>query len=132
MASIKSIHFSPSSHMPVRHPATGEILRMPDGREQSIDLAGMDSPQFRTVMADYQDRVMRRRKPGGAKEAEQNAIEAVTACTMGWLLEGEDGAELPFDEHAARALYTEHRWLRVQCDEWMGERANYLGESESA
>ena len=132
MASISSIHFSATSPMPVRHPATGEVLRMPDGREQVIHLAGMDSPQFRKVMADYQDRIIRKRKPGGANESEANAIEAVTACTMGWLLEGDDGEEMPFSQEAARALYTEHRWLRVQCDEWMGERANYLGESASA
>ena len=132
MASINSIHFSTSSKMPVRHPASGDVLRMEDGREQYIDLAGMDSPQFRKVMADYQDRIIRKRKPGGAKESEQNAIDTVTACTMGWLLEGDAGDELPFSEQAARALYTEHRWLRTQCDEWMGERANYLGESASA
>jgi hypothetical protein len=132
MASISSIRFSESSAMPVRHPATGDVMRMPDGREQVIHLQGMDSPAFRKVMADYQDRIIRKRKPGGAKESESNAIDAVTACTTGWLLEGDDGGELPFSPEAARALYTEHRWLRVQCDEWMGERANYLGESASA
>jgi len=132
MPSINSIHFSTSSKMPVRHPATGDVLRMADGREQFIDLAGMDSPQFRKVMADYQDRIIRKRKPGGAKESEQNAIDAVTACTMGWLLDDGEGGEMPFSESVARDLYTEHRWLRGQCDEWMGERANYLGESGSA
>jgi len=128
--SLSDIRISPTSVMPVRHPTTGAHLLTADGRPMTITLAGTDSAQFRLASAQLTSLLQKKRGKGlSAGDMEDHVLRTLTACTEGWVLELEDGVDHPFSKDAAMDLYRELRWLREQADEWINDRANYLGES---
>lgn len=131
MTDLSDIHVAETTPMPVRHPATGAPLLTNAGDPMSIDLAGRDSPAYRAQLAKFQKAQASRRKAATPEELEEHTIATLVACTHGWTLQI-DGALLPFSPKAARELYESTRWLKEQVDEWIADRANYLGESFAA
>lgn len=114
---------------------------------------GKDSDVFRSHMKDKVNRRMRQenmaQKRGKsidvmtAEETEQEAVELLALCTLGWrtetwengnpakVLGSEDaivskGEKLTFSELNAAKVYIEQLWIRRQIDEAIGDIENFM------
>lgn len=115
--------------MQVRHPTTGAVI---DG--VTVTLLGIDSDAYREREAITADkRLQKILKRSGNKlstsEMREDTLNMLVACTVGWEGVVLDGAPLPFNPANARKLYQRVPWLREQVEEFVGDRANFLGNS---
>jgi len=109
------------------HPATNVGLGI------VIRVLGRDSDEFRKVSNAQIKRRTERFNRGGFRqpaitpeELEQNTIEILAACTVGWSGVVVDGKEIPFSKDNAKMLYTRFPWIREQIDAAIGDRANFM------
>ena len=115
-----------TGEMAVRHPVTGEPT------DAVILVAGVDSEQYQTAQRQAWERRLDRSSQGRAKptfeEFEQDGLELLVACTLGWRGLVKEGQELAYSPAAARKLYSDPRyvWLRTQVDRFIGDRANFF------
>ena len=123
---IDDIKFEEGSEMPVLHPTTGEPLKDEKGQVATIKLAGVDSDIYRKAS----NKITNRRVKKGSRSqsmtierVEADAMELICACTLQWsgLLVGGKVPKTPEE------LYAGAKWLRQQAEEWIHDRANYLG-----
>jgi hypothetical protein len=113
-----------TSDMTVLHPVTNAPLLRPDGAEQTVTLAGIDSPQFRRVLAERQAAAL-----ASEDEAEDDLrLELAVGCTLAWTVVGDTGEDLPCTPEAVREMYQRCGWLLRQADRYMADRQQYLGE----
>lgn len=118
-----------------------------------VTILGKDSQIFREYVRDKvnarlrdQASADRRNKPLPPKTAEQadaEAVEALTLCTLGWrsqvrgpggkLVEGSEspawtiaGEELTFSVANAMRVYTDFLWIREQVDNAIGDLENFM------
>lgn len=123
--------------MEVLDPVTGNALREEDGSAVTITLLGADSPELR---ASERARLNKRlgknikqlsRTSLSAEQLEEEALETLITATKGWkgISMEQDGEvkELKCTPENARMLYTRLPWLREQADEFINDRANFLG-----
>lgn len=117
----------------VLDPRTDEPLVNSDGSSVTLTLSGMDGARYREHQRKIQNRRLKNLGRGGkakldldAEELEKESLELLAACTLGW--EGIEwkGAPLPFTQANAEMLYTELSWLRVQVDQFIGDRQNFF------
>lgn len=105
------------------HPATGEKLNI------ILRLAGMDSAAYRKSAAAIANR---RSKNGFRKltleQIQEEGIETLASCTLGWEGVRVDGEVLPFSHAAAVSLYSRFPWIREQAESFIADRANYLSD----
>lgn len=115
--------------MELLHPATKTPLRQENGEPITITVAGMDSDVFRKAQRGATNRRLAQRGKVklNAEELEAESIETLAACTLGWSGIVVAGQPLPFDRANAVKLYTTLPWVREQLDEFVADRANYLG-----
>lgn len=123
---IDDIKFEEGTEMPVLHPTTGEPLKDENGQVATIKLAGVDSDIYRKAS----NRITNRRVKKGSRSqnmtierVEADTMELICACTLQWsgiMVRG----EVP---KTAEELYSGAKWLRQQAEEWIHDRANYLG-----
>lgn len=112
--------------MPVKHPVTGEPT------DAVILVAGVDSEQYQVAQRQAWERRLDRSSQGRNKptfeEYEQDGLELLVACTVGWSGLSKDGKDLDYTPAAARKLYSDPRyvWLRTQVDRFIGDRANFF------
>lgn len=66
------------------------------------------------------------------EELEAEALDLLVTATTGWGGLTAGGQPLNWSPAAARDLYTRHRWIREQADEFIGDRANFLPKSASS
>ena len=108
------------------HPVTGKGLGI------FISVLGNDSDTYRHAVEVRAQRTLRKSKKQrqqiSLEEAENQAIEILAACTIGWTGLVENGKEIPFSESNARALYKKYPWMKDQVDAAIGDRALFLGE----
>ena len=123
---IDDISFIDETEMPVLHPTTGEPLKDEKGQAVTIMLAGVDSDIYQTVS----NRITNKRVKKGARSQtltveriEAEGLTLICACTKAWTGLLVDG-KVP---KTAEELYDGRKWLRQQAEEWMHDRANYLG-----
>lgn len=121
--------------MIVVHPVTRQPLRDGDGKEAYVDLYSGDSEAAarheRTVL--QRQLAARVRGAPSADEVEADAIDLLSALTVGWYLVDPWGnpVGLDFTPEAARELYALRaaKWLREQVDQYIGNRANFFKAS---
>jgi len=115
--------------MTLLHPVSRQPLRDGEGREVTLILAGQDSEAFRKAQRAATNKRLsaKGRTKLTAEELEAEAIELLARCTLGWTGIAFDGR--PLDHSAANAvrLYERLPWVREQADEFIADRANYLG-----
>lgn len=114
----------------LQHPVTHAPLPM------WITLRGQDGPTWRDRQRDLQrarlDAAQRTDRMVTQDDIEDDTISLLAGVTVGW--RGEftlDGAELPFSEAAAAALYRRFLWIREQVAAAGAKRANFLHGSAS-
>ena len=120
-----SLVLAETAEMAVRHPVSGEPMPDREGQPQVIRAAGIDSPQFRRVLAERQAAL---RAEGQVPDADALRLELAVGCTVAWHLLGPDGAELPCTPETVREVYQRCGWLLQQVDRHMVDREAYLGE----
>jgi len=123
---IDDIKFSEESEMPVLHPTTGEPLVDEKGQAVTIRLAGVDSDIYRKAS----NRIANKRSKKGARSMkltaellEADTNELICACTRSW-------TNLTINDQVPKTpqeIYEGYKWIRQQSEEWMSDRANYLG-----
>jgi len=122
---IDDIKFEEGTEMPVLHPTTGEVLKDEKGQIASIRLAGVDSDIYRKAANIITNRRVKgsRNPKMTAEKLDADTLELVCKCTLSWtgILIKE---KVP---KTAEELYAGAKWLRQQAEEWMHDRANYLG-----
>jgi hypothetical protein len=115
------------AEMEIAHPATG----VPIGA--FIVLAGVDSK----IYQDAQHKIANKRMKGAfrrtgiriqltSEEMEQETIELVARCTLGWRNIEWKGQPLEYSYENAKMVYTELLWLREQCISFMEDRSFFL------
>jgi len=114
------------------HPTT----RAPLGAR--ITLAGPEHPKRRGILAERARRIRRRLEKSGKLKLddpeveEQERIELLAACTLGWDgLLGDDDKPLPFSEAAAVELYRGCGWIRGQMEAAFDDRELFIKDSSS-
>lgn len=120
--------------MPIRHPATGEVMRDGLGREAFLSLLSSTSIAAQRARAT----VTQRRVDAGVRrlkqeDVERDAIEVLAACTKGWHLVtfGGQSLDVPFSESAAIELYgtAGMRYLLDQATAFADSAGNFLPTS---
>jgi hypothetical protein len=114
-----------TAEMVVRHPVSGEPMPDREGQPQVIRVAGIDSPQFRRVLAERQAAL---RAAAQEPDADALRLELAVGCTVAWHLLGPDGGQLPCTPETVRDVYQRCGWLLQQVDRHMVDREAYLGE----
>jgi hypothetical protein len=106
----------------ITHPVTGQDTDI------KFTLAGSDSEQYRKAQRLIQNR--RLQKPGRMKldaaVIEKEALELLAACVISWKGVQLDGMELPCTRENAMGVFERFPWLRDQCDNFIGDRQNFL------
>jgi len=127
MIDLKTLDTTMAEHgvaMEVLHPVTRE----PIGAQ--IKLVGSDSERFRNLSRELvRRRVGKKLSAASAEMLEQEALELLADCTLGWSGVMLDGQELQFSKKAAVDLYARFPWLREQADAFIADRANFLPRS---
>jgi hypothetical protein len=95
--------------MPIRHPATGEVMVDAEGREAFLDLLALTSAAANKARAKaHQRRIDNRVRRVTAEEADAEGISVLAAVTKAWHLVGLDGVaiDVPCTPDAALELYS--------------------------
>jgi hypothetical protein len=134
MLDIESVTESAEAVVEIKHPVTGA----PTGA--TVTLAGPEHPKRKKIVFDRQRRLRAKFQKAGKlqftdpEEEEQESIDYLAACTLGWSGIGASGKEIKFSEQAAAELYgkPEMAWLRAQIAEALEARENFIRSSGSA
>jgi hypothetical protein len=114
----------------IRHPVTNVPLGM------TIRVLGRDSDTFKEYTRDTLNTRLRReamaQKRG--KDADLRTVEVIeqenmdllVVCTVGWQGVVLAGKELPFEEANVRRVYKEYPWIYDQVNEAIGSLENFL------
>jgi hypothetical protein len=112
--------------MPILHPVTNEPLKDEAGNAATLTLAGADSEIYRKAsnkVSNRRIRASRGQKLMNAERLDSDALEIICACTLAW-----DNVSLKGETpKTADELYRGRKWLQDQADQWIHDRANYLG-----
>lgn len=128
---MKLVSFFETAELAVRDPA-GVAMRMSDGRAMVIRVRGEDAPEYQRLRAAYLRKIGARNYRADAGDAEDYELAVAAALTDGWLLEGENGQEVPYSREAAVELYRDNPWLAGQVNRFALERGNFLTPSARA
>lgn len=125
----------------LKHPVDRTPLSDATGKPVTITLLGRDSDTFIKAERIIRNKRMDLLKKGGkfsAAEEDQEAVETLARCTVGWSgvpqgwVDGTANADAAeFSYAAAVKLYGRMRWVREQVDEFVGTRENFLPASSA-
>lgn len=114
----------------IRHPVTNVPLGM------TIRVLGRDSDTFKEHTRDTLNARLRREAMAAkrGKDADLRTVETIeqenmdllVACTVGWNGVVLDGKELPFEEANIRKVYKDYPWIYDQVNEAIGTLENFL------
>jgi len=105
----------------------GTVLRDEAGNAITIKLLGADSEKVRKRQRMEIDKRLKRgnRAKSSAAEIEENGIDLLVFCTVGWSGVKFQGEELSCTPDNVRKLYTALPALRDQVDAFVGDRGNF-------
>lgn len=113
----------------IENPSTGEATGI------RIKVLGMDSKVYQDHTRKVQDRNLKKGFRGmknlKSETLDNNKIELICVCTVAWENVQYNGDVLECNTENKKWLYKEFRWIFDQVDEFIGDRGNFLGESES-
>lgn len=103
-------------------------------RPVTIKLLGVDSRKYQDLMHKVANRRMSRRAKSrkaltSSEEVDSDQLELLVKMTVDWFGLVLDGKPLEFTEENVRMVYTQFAWIREQAEDFIQDRANYLGES---
>lgn len=132
MLDLALIKDANEAEIEIKHPITGE----PTGA--TITLAGPEHPKRKKLVFDRQRRMRKQFQKAGKlqftdpAEEEQEGIEFLAECTLGWKNIGENGKPIECTPANAARKYAELGWLRAQIQAGMDERENFIESSATA
>lgn len=109
--------------MVLEDPTNGEPLDM------SIKLMGEDSEVYQKHLRKHRDKHLKKGTKflkWGTFELER--IDLLVACTVDWENIEYKGESLDCTKENKKWLYTTYRSIRDQADEFIADRANFMGE----
>lgn len=122
--------------MTVKHPGSGMPLKDSAGAAITITMVGLDSPKHRAALRQLAVRRIKERNAAPeldeaqmVGEIERNGAESVAAAVVSWsgIGIGEDSS--PCNTENVLKAFDALPWLKVQCDTFLGQRANFLKAS---
>lgn len=117
--------------MHVMDPVKDTPLYNVSGQPVRMKLVGTDSPLYRKKQREIMNRRLMKKKiiNATAEQFEENQVELVMACTVGWEGFILNGQELQFNDSNMREVYINRPALRFiveQADRFIGDRSNFL------
>jgi hypothetical protein len=127
--------------MKVIHPGTGELFydEVDDGKGKktkrfvTITLLSQDSDEFKRVQKRVTNKKLDKATKRGkmpkvtAEQLEEDQLDMLVACTVGWENVMLNGQVLEFSKENARLLYESVPAIREQADNFIGDRESFLG-----
>jgi hypothetical protein len=134
MFEISEFETTDTADMPVKNPKTGKQMMLPGGKAPvTITLAGRDSEIYRKISRDLANRRAEVARAEGISEVQLSdaeldaeALDLLTALTLGWNGISSNKEPYPFSQENARKLYERLPWLREEVDRFVGNRANFM------
>lgn len=118
----------------VKHPETNQPTPM------VMTLAGPEHPNRKKIAFAAQRRLRKVLQQTGKlqladpEEEEQDEVDMLVACTLGWRGLTVGGKTLDWSQDAARTIYSDpkRRWLRDQIKAALNEREHFIKRSDVA
>ena len=118
----------------VKHPETNQPTPM------VMNLAGPEHPNRKKIAFAAQRRLRKVLQQTGKlqladpEEEEQDEVDMLVACTLGWRGVTVGGKSLAWSQDAARSIYSDpkRRWLRDQIKAALNEREHFIKRSGEA
>lgn len=116
-------------------------VKGPDGNPTGmvVELAGPEHPKRKQIEFAQQRKIRSQLQKTGKLELadpaddEQDGIEKLAGCTLGWKLYlDEAGKEIPFSTAEAQSSYALEPWLRNQLLTALNERERFIKSSAKA
>lgn len=105
-------------------------LQLQDGTPVVIKLAGIDSNRYRKASRAAQDRRLQsmnnRRLKLTAITLEEEALDTLVACTLGWTGIMLDGQLVECTPENIKKVYLRYPAIKEQVDTFIGDRSNFL------
>lgn len=125
------------AELELRSPVDGSPLFNDEtGEPWTIRVLGMDSSRYQDVRHKLANRRLQKRGRGGikmtAQEIEAGDLELICEITLGWSGITLNKEPFEFTKPNVRQLYTNWPWIREQVEEFIADRANFLGESSKS
>ncbi|NCD13584.1 MAG: hypothetical protein EOL93_13665 [Epsilonproteobacteria bacterium] len=109
--------------MEIEDPTNGEPLGM------HLKLMGEDSEIYQKHLRKHRDKHLKKRTKNLKWDSfEAERTELLVACTVEWKNITYKGEQVEFTKENVRWLYSTYRGIRDQVDEFIADRANFLGE----
>jgi len=113
----------------IENPANGELTGI------RIKVLGMDSKAYQDQTRKIQDKNLKKGFRGmknlKTETLDNNKIELICVITTEWENVEYNGEAMECNIENKRWLYKTFRWVFDQVDEFVGDRGNFLGESET-
>jgi hypothetical protein len=134
MFEISEFETTDTADMPLKNPKTGKQVMLPGGKAPAtITLAGRDSEIYRKISRDLANKRAEAARAAGSndfqpsdEDLESEALDLLTALTIGWNGISANKEPFPFSVENARKLYERLPWLREEVDRFVGNRANFM------
>lgn len=112
------------------NPSNGEPLIDSEGNDIGMYLLGKDSTKYRAAQRAVTNRRLNNKASSAitAERIEAEAIEVLSKCVVSWQGIVFNGEEMECNFPNARKLLTESQWVKEQVDDFVAERANFLGK----
>ena len=112
------------------NPGNGEPLVDDTGAAIGLRLLGKDSEIYRAAQRSVTNRRLNLKGNASitAERIETEANEILAKCTVAWTGIVFKGETLECNVANAKDIYKEVPWLKEQVDEFIAERANFLGK----
>ena len=114
--------------MQLLHPTDNTPITDKDGTKVGITLLGYDSDKCKKIRFKATNRALNRKRgqKTSAEEIDAKAIKQLSECGIDWQGIDKGGKPWPFSTENFEQLLTEQPWVREQCDEFIGDRNNFL------
>lgn len=120
----------------LRNPHTSAVLTQEGTNAPvTISLISADAPEYRALVhkqnnARIKEMRVARKGLGGitSESTDASNLELLVLATKAWSGIVENGQALQCTPDVIRYVYTEYPWIREQAEEFVNERANFLGE----
>lgn len=99
-----------------------------------ITLAGIDSDIYQAIdreAARKRFKLLSRRQELKLtpEEIEEERLDMLAKCTLGWSGLQENGQDMPYSYANARRIYQNYPVIRRQVDQFIGDQSNFLASS---
>ena len=107
----------------IYHPITNEPLDI------QIKLAGADSDIYkRAINKQVEKKLKKNTLDTNLEQEEDEEIEILVACTLDWKNVEYEGCVLECSPENIKFIYSQFIWLREQVDNFINNRANFIGK----